>query len=167
MLRELKKVVRTLLEPAAETSRGPKSNVITIVDSKMEQKEDSIHSILSSQRWGEWSPFQLWFVLCLLGPQAAPLVSEISLNLSQNWWKVPWKSPFLLQLTDGQTVSGSWCLGQRSVFAVAVTAWPRATSSLTSGLSFLICTMKGNKSAYFIRIKLINSWKVLETVSNR
>lgn len=50
----------------------------------MEQKEDSIHSILSSQRWGEWSPFHLWFVLCLLGPQAALLVSEISLNLSQN-----------------------------------------------------------------------------------
>ena len=50
----------------------------------MEQKEDSIHSILSSQRWGEWSPFHLWFVLCLLGPQAAPLVSEIYLNLSQN-----------------------------------------------------------------------------------
>lgn len=61
----------------------------------MEQKEDSIHSILSSQRWGEWSPFQLWFVLCPLGSQAALLVPETSLNLSQNWWKVPWKSPSL------------------------------------------------------------------------
>lgn len=51
----------------------------------MEWEEDSIHSILSAHRWGGWPPLRrLWVVLCLLGPEAALLVPEISLSLSQN-----------------------------------------------------------------------------------